>query len=127
MASDSSKVNVTYSNVASPSIELRNPDGFEVCLIFSVRNVYFKCFLIKVCCSGSQVCNTTDSAWVPTPASPIEGALLTISLAVPNQCASKPLYGLRYLWKETPCLFKQAAVYNSEDADLPAGPYIHYF
>jgi hypothetical protein len=30
IASDSSKVNITYSNVASPSIELRNPDGFEV-------------------------------------------------------------------------------------------------
>ena len=34
VASDSSKVNVTYSNVASPSIELRNPNGFEVCSLF---------------------------------------------------------------------------------------------
>jgi len=34
IASDSSKVNVTYSNVASPSIELRNPHGFEVCVFF---------------------------------------------------------------------------------------------
>jgi hypothetical protein len=34
VASDSSKVNVTYSNVASPSIELRSPDGFEVSFIF---------------------------------------------------------------------------------------------
>jgi hypothetical protein len=33
VSSDSSKVNVTYSNVASPSIELRNPHGFEVRLI----------------------------------------------------------------------------------------------
>jgi len=32
VASDSSKVNVTYSSVASSSIELRNPAGFEVCL-----------------------------------------------------------------------------------------------
>jgi hypothetical protein len=30
VASDSSKVNITYSNVASPTIELRNPNGFEV-------------------------------------------------------------------------------------------------
>jgi hypothetical protein len=30
IASDSSKVNVTYSNSVSPSIELRNPNGFEV-------------------------------------------------------------------------------------------------
>jgi sialate O-acetylesterase len=30
IASDSSKVNITYSAEVSPSIELRNPDGFEV-------------------------------------------------------------------------------------------------
>ena len=29
-APDSSKVNVTYSAAVSPSIELRNPNGFEV-------------------------------------------------------------------------------------------------
>jgi sialate O-acetylesterase len=30
IALDSSKVNVTYSDTVSPSIELRNPNGFEV-------------------------------------------------------------------------------------------------
>ncbi len=30
VASDSSKVNVTYSRTVSPGIELRNPNGFEV-------------------------------------------------------------------------------------------------
>jgi sialate O-acetylesterase len=90
-------------------------------------NHYYKYFLIKVCCAGIQVCNTTDSAWVPVPASRIEGASLTISLTVPSECVSKPINGLRYLWKETPCLFKQATVYNSEDSNLPAPPYIHYF
>jgi sialate O-acetylesterase len=34
IAGDSSTVNVTYSNVASPSIELRNSNGFEVCFMF---------------------------------------------------------------------------------------------
>jgi sialate O-acetylesterase len=33
IASDSSNVNVTYSDTVSPSIELRNPDGFEVSFI----------------------------------------------------------------------------------------------
>jgi hypothetical protein len=80
-----------------------------------------------VCCLGEQVCSSDDTAWVATPASRIEGASLTISLAVPNTCASKPINGLRYLWEETPCLFKEGAVYNSEDSDLPAPPYIHYF
>jgi hypothetical protein len=30
IASDSKKVNVTYSSTVSPTIELRNPNGFEV-------------------------------------------------------------------------------------------------
>jgi hypothetical protein len=30
IASDSRKVNVTYSSTVSPTIELRNPNGFEV-------------------------------------------------------------------------------------------------
>jgi sialate O-acetylesterase len=80
-----------------------------------------------VCCAGKQVCNSTDSAWVAAPASSIQGVPLTVALTVPTSCASKPIDGLRYLWKETPCLFKQAAIYNSEDSDLPAPPYIHYF
>ncbi len=37
IASDSSKVNVTYSNTVSPSIELRNPNGFEVCFLLLIR------------------------------------------------------------------------------------------
>ena len=64
---------------------------------------------------------------IATHASRIEGSPLTISLAVPSDCASKPIHGLRYLWRTTPCLFKEAAVYNSEDPDLPAPPYIHFF
>ena len=32
VASDSSKVNVTYSREVSPSVELRDPNGFEVSL-----------------------------------------------------------------------------------------------
>jgi sialate O-acetylesterase len=80
-----------------------------------------------VCCAGKQVCSSNDAAWVNATASRIEGASLTISLAVNTSCASKPIDGLRYLWKETPCQFKEAAVYNSEDSNLPAPPYIHYF
>jgi sialate O-acetylesterase len=64
---------------------------------------------------------------VAAPANRIEGASLAISLAVPSSCASKPINGVRYLWRETPCPFKEAAVYNSEDSNLPAPPYIHYF
>jgi sialate O-acetylesterase len=77
-----------------------------------------------VCCSGIPVCNTTDAAWLAAPASRAEGTSLGVSLAVPSQCVSKTINGVRYLWKETPCLFKEAGVYNSEDSDLPAPPFI---
>lgn len=68
-----------------------------------------------------------DASWVATPASHIEGAPMTISLTVPSSCVGKKLDGLRYLWRETPCLFKQAAIYNGQDSDIPAPPHIHYF
>jgi sialate O-acetylesterase len=87
----------------------------------------YKHFLVKVCCAGKQICSSNDTAWVAATASKIPDAPLTISLTVNSLCVSKPIDGLRYLWRETPCLFKQAAVYNSEDSNLPAPPYIHYF
>ena len=65
--------------------------------------------------------------WVATPASRIEGAPLTVALTVPSSCASKTINAIRYLWRTTPCLFKQATIYSADDSDLPAPPYIHYF
>jgi len=44
VATDSHQINITYSNVASPSVELRNPNGFEVC------------------CLGKPVCAVNDTA-----------------------------------------------------------------
>ena len=95
--------------------------------IFFLFDYYQRCFHLQICCDGKQVCEVHDAVWHSAPASRIEGVALSISLAVPSQCISKPLDGLRYLWKETPCLFKQAAVYNSEDSNIPAPPYIHFF
>jgi sialate O-acetylesterase len=65
--------------------------------------------------------------WVQTVARSVQELPLTITLTVSDSCVSKPINGLRYLWRETPCLFKEAAVYSAEDSDLPAPPYIHYF
>jgi hypothetical protein len=47
VASDSRKINVTYSNVASPNVELRNPAGFEVCLIFLIFILSHKAVLSR--------------------------------------------------------------------------------
>ena len=84
-------------------------------------------FFIQVCCADKQACSSNDTVWVPASASRVEGSPLMISLSVPSSCSPKSVSGLRYLWRETPCLYKQAAVYNSEDSDLPAPPYIYYF
>lgn len=102
-SSGGEKVEITYGAVSD--IELRNPNGFEVC------------------CEGSQCLN--DTKWVPSTVSSKSG--LTITIAVNSSCVGQNLYGLRYLWRETPCLFKQAAIYSGTDSNLPAGPYLKLF
>lgn len=83
--------------------------------------------IFQVCCADKATCESNDSIWVITVATAIKDSPLTITLAGHDACKSKPLTGLRYLWRETPCLFKEAAVYSGEDSDLPAPPYIHFF
>ena len=100
---------MTYSNVQLTKIEVRNPAGFEVC------------------CQDKAACSTNDLIWVPTVAKATEGEPLTLTLSGHDSCKSKAINGIRYLWRETPCPFKEAAVYNGEDSDLPAPPYIKYF
>ena len=101
--SGGSTVNITYRAVSS--IELRNPKGFDVC------------------CQGSQCLN--DTIWIETTVASKND--LTITVTVPNECVGRPLYGIRYLWRESPCPFKQAAVYSGTDANLPTPPYLKLF
>ncbi len=111
-------VNITYTGVST--IDLRNPNGFEVyyCSFFLIF-----IFVFQVCCQGAQCSN--DALWVPSTVSSKNG--LTITLTVPNSCVGQQLAGLRYLWRETPCPFKQAALYNGADPNLPSPPYIKFF
>lgn len=96
-------INITYTGVSS--IEIRNSNGFEVC------------------CRGIRCLN--DTLWVPAPISTKNG--LTITLTVDDSCVCQELYGLRYLWRETPCIFKQAAIYSGTDSNLPSPPYFELF
>jgi sialate O-acetylesterase len=73
------------------------------------------------------MCAPNGTDWVAAPASTIPGEPLTIALTVPSSCIGKVIDGLRYLWRETPCAFKQAAIYSTLDSNLPAPPYIKYF
>lgn len=66
-----------------------------------------------------------QTEWVPTTISSKIG--LTITLTISNSCFGKQLFGLRYLWRETPCPFKEAAVYSATDPNLPSPPYLKYF
>jgi sialate O-acetylesterase len=80
-------------------------------------------FDFQVCCEGIKCLN--ESIWVPSTISSKNG--LTITIAVNSSCVGQQLYGLRYLWRETPCPFKQAALYSSTDPNLPSSPYLKIF
>ncbi|UJR09504.1 hypothetical protein I4U23_013742 [Adineta vaga] len=103
------QIEIMYSDKVSKGVQLRNPNGFEIC------------------CISEAVCKTNDTVWVSAPASEIKGSPLSISLTIPSPCVSKKLFGYRYLWRETPCEYKEAAVYDIEDEDIPAPPYIQFF
>ncbi len=79
------------------------------------------CF--QVCCQDNSSSNA--GLCVLTPVSGKSG--LTITLPVPGECVGKQVLGIRYLWRETPCLFKQAAIYSGTDPNLPSPPYIKIF
>ncbi len=52
---------------------------------------------------------------------------LTLTITVNSSCVEQQLYSIRYLWRETPCIFKQAAIYSSTDPKLPSPPYLKIF
>jgi sialate O-acetylesterase len=79
------------------------------------------CF--QVCCQESSSSNAGFCV-LSTVSSKSD---LTITLIVPSECVGKQLLGIRYLWRETPCLFKQAAIYSGTDSNLPSPPYIKIF
>ncbi len=78
---------------------------------------------IQVCCEGSNC--TNDNLWLLATISSKND--LTITLTVNSSCVGKQLFGLRYLWRETPCPFKEAAIYSYTDSNLPSPPYLKLF
>jgi hypothetical protein len=91
------------------------------CFFFLVLKLV--CVLFQVCCRGSE-CDL-GTGWLPAPISSKNG--LTITLTVDSSCVEKQLHSLRYLWRETPCPFKGAAIYSYTDPNLPSPPYFKYF
>jgi sialate O-acetylesterase len=68
---------------------------------------------------------SNNTLWVPSTISKKDG--LTITLTISSTCVGKQLYGIRYLWRETPCPLKKAAIYSSTDPNLPSPPYLKIF
>ncbi len=76
---------------------------------------------VQICCQVNRCSN--DTLWVSVAVSNKNG--LTITIPVPY--VEQQLYGLRYHWRETPCPFKQAAIYSYTDSNLPSPPYLKLF
>ncbi len=70
---------------------------------------------------------SNETVWISASATYNPISPITVKLIVPEICLSKSVHGVRYLWRETPCLFKQAAVYSTADSNLPAPPFIRFF
>ncbi|KAK3611040.1 hypothetical protein CHS0354_017466 [Potamilus streckersoni] len=86
-------------------LDVRSMDGFEVC-----------------CSKNNQsLCNPDDSKW--NSVSIVKYDDNTVTMSYKNQCPNMYIVGLRYAWRESPCDFKNCAVYSKENS-LPAPPYI---
>jgi len=84
------------------------------------------CFVFQVCCRGGQCGNAFgQNVWVPATIS--NKNALKITLTISSLCVSQQLYSIRYLWRETPCPFKQAAIYSVTDPSKPSPPYRKIF
>lgn len=79
--------------------------------------------LFQVCCSrnNQSVCDGTDSIWSEVPI--IKHDNQSVTLSYKQNCSNQWIMGLRYEWRETPCDYKQCAVYSTENS-LPAPPFI---
>lgn len=84
-------------------IEVRSKSGFELC-----------------CSTNNQSrCDGTDSVWMETPIIKEEPHKITVSYK--GTCSNKYIMGYRYAWRESPCPFKECALYV-KGTDIPFGP-----
>ncbi|XP_052802563.1 sialate O-acetylesterase-like isoform X1 [Mya arenaria] len=80
----------------------------------------------EICCSFARpaVCETGKSWWLPTTTmQAYDRANVTESYA--SQCDLESLVGVRYAWKESPCPFKNCAIYGTQN-HLPMPPFTYH-
>ena len=88
-----------------------------------ITNGYVNRQCFQVCCQERQCLN--DTAWIETTVADKNN--LTNRITVPGFCVGHQLYDLCYLWRETSCPFKEAAVHSGTNSNLPAPPYLKIF
>ncbi|XP_060570661.1 sialate O-acetylesterase-like [Ruditapes philippinarum] len=97
------RMTLDFDNGTDP-IRVKSMDGFEICC--SVNNM-------------SKCDGTDDSKWLPSPIVSYDTTSVTVAT-----CDGMWIMGIRYAWRESPCLSsKMCAVYSVEN-DIPMSPYI---
>ncbi|XP_033739356.1 sialate O-acetylesterase-like [Pecten maximus] len=74
----------------------------------------------EVCCLARQ-CAATHRYWKSVPI--VSHGVSSVTLDT-TKCGNVSVSAVRYAWRESPCEFKQCAVYG-RDNDLPAPPFYH--
>ncbi|XP_046550379.1 sialate O-acetylesterase-like isoform X2 [Haliotis rubra] len=89
------------------TIDVRSSDGFEICCTNTT--------------TSRNACLDPDHPWIPSPIKSRTTTSVTVTWT--KQCQT--LQAIRYAWQESPCPFKQCAVYW-EQSKLPAPPILRY-
>ncbi|XP_060070508.1 sialate O-acetylesterase-like [Ylistrum balloti] len=76
----------------------------------------------EICCSYRE-CNLNYGVWLPSPITSHDISSITFDTSA---CGHVPVSAIRYAWRESPCDFKECAVYG-RDNDLPGPPFFHSF
>ncbi|XP_050394697.1 sialate O-acetylesterase isoform X1 [Patella vulgata] len=99
------QLTITY-DMGLTNIEVRSAKGFEFC------------------CSSSQdktVCDQPSlNSWFPVTT--LASTPTTLILDVPASCTNQHILLIRYAWRESPCPYKQCAVYSVVN-ELPGPPF----
>ncbi|KAK6169983.1 hypothetical protein SNE40_018485 [Patella caerulea] len=104
-----STVTVEFDHGKSP-LDVRAQDGFEVCCVSEAQK------------SG---CNTYDKNWHAAPVS--NSTKTSVTIHYPDSCRQHlTVKAVRYLWRESPCVFLKCPVYSVEN-QLPAPPFLYHF
>ena len=71
-------------------------------------------------CHGRDLPSNGFERWIPAPIT--DFTTTTVTLELESACDTSAIT-LTYHWEETPCLYKQCAVYGALGIHLPAPPY----